>query len=267
MNVPRKHSLRIVLIQVEGLELVRIRGQEKIDLNAIAQRLNRLQKLFSYEVIGPTIRLGEYTSTHGYLDETYHRTMEARIQNSRFKWAIAITPEELEEGSFNRHSGNKGLGIITTESYQNYIPPGSTLHQYLAYLILCESFCIVGGVDLEHQEKRYCLFDRCHKKMDLIECLRQPHIHEDCREKLLTLGYDVADLEQAENILKFVKAPNRWHRLGQFIQEPFQGLILGLAIGILTNLITKLDTTLVLVITIGLFAFSFISFVIYLQDR
>jgi hypothetical protein len=238
-TVPVERPLLIGIIPVGHLEVVERGGRKDVDLEALARKLNNLQSLFEYRVISASLIMGEYTFDHGYRDETYYETMKDRIRSSEFRWAIAVTPEELEEGAFNRHSQGEGLGIVTVESYERFIPPDSSLLRYLAYLVLCESFCIVSGQHLEHREARYCLFDMCHRKSDLTECLRRPSIHNECVTRLRRLGFTNSDLEQAYRILRYVGKPEVLHILKQAVATPGGGFLVGVASGLLANLLVQ----------------------------
>lgn len=232
----------VALIPVARLEFGGMRDPDAF-LAKVAARLNLRQKLFHYQIFGPTISLGEYPDQfdHGYLSQQYYDELKRRISASSYLRAIAITPEELEQGSFNRHDHAAGVGVITINGYKNYVPPGCTMTQYLSYLILCESLCLVAGQHFEHRETWFCLFDMCHRKSDLTDCLRRPYIHKECCTRLKAVGFTDPDIAEANKLLAFVGEPNWWHILGETFRHPATGLVLGAAIALWVRIIVELS--------------------------
>jgi hypothetical protein len=174
------------------------------------------------------------------------------IGASDLKYAICVVSEELEDSSFNKHNkddwtedGTKdeatkdmGLGVITIQDYKMYSPAATKLEQYLAFLILCESFCIVSRHHIEHSERKFCLFDLCHDKKDLITSIMRAFIHDQCIEDLLSFGFNEEDIAEANKILAYVRKPNTSAILLKWLNDPRISITIGALIGILINILT-----------------------------
>lgn len=251
MTVPVRRPLNIAILPQQNLAIVTADRKEEVPIGALVRRLNSLQTLFHYQVIDPPLILGEYDERHLYNDQTYYDAIAKRIANSPIKWGIAIVSEELQEGSFNRHNEVTGCGVITVKHYKEYIPNGHSLDQYLAFLILCESFCIVCGQHLEHHMRCYCLFDMCDDKHDLIECIRKSFIHEDCEQKIFAAGFTHEDFSEAEKILSFARRANTNYKFAKFASRWYVTLELGVLIGLIASFLVAVNLLISGVIVLG----------------
>lgn len=216
-----------------GIALVDLGGCSRINYSRLVKRLNsRLGKVFRFELSTPAVTdLGTYDELHIYSDERLFGLLKERIAHTDCTFAIGVTHERLHDQSFNRHNESEGVGVVTTADANEYVPPGRSLEQYLCYLILCEAFCIVGGVHFEHDEVQYCLFDMCLVKQDLTRCLQDPCIHKGCVRNLLDGGFSAADLREANRLLKWVGSPSVFHLVPQAVQNPGSMLLLGGLVG------------------------------------
>jgi hypothetical protein len=265
MSLPMKRPIHIAIIAQANLAIVDSDGIEEVHLDKIIRNINSLQTLFSYEMVNLPLSLGDYDKLHIYSNRLYFNTMAQRIEASELEYAICIVAEELEDSSFNKHNkedwiGQRqnrdfagmpeddqskkygkelGLGVITVEDYKSYTPKGVKLDQYLAYLILCESFCIVSHQHLEHSVRKYCLFDMCHDKKDLITSLRQAYIHDECNEKLIEIGFNEKDINEAYKILAYVRKQNMGYIYLKLLNDPRISVTLGLVLGLSINILTQ----------------------------
>jgi len=222
--------------------LIDIGGRCEVNLGNLVKKLNSLQPdLFKFELFSPPLKdLGGYMGLHNYSDEQFFGALKNGIRGTDYGFGIGITHEELPESSFNRHEENEGVGVITFDDASEYIPGGRTLEQYLGYLILCEAFCIVGGQHFEHDQRRYCLFDMCFKKKDLIRCLSEPTIDNICRGRLTRAGFSRGDLEQANRVLAWVGSTSLRFAAGQAVNNAITMMLLG---SLVTYLLRALSVT------------------------
>ena len=218
------------------IALMDIGGVLGIKLDEVTKKLNSLQQdLFHFEVMTPALTdLGDYDKLHFYSDKVLFDHIKGRIRGSSFKYGIGITHETLDEGRFNRHAEKDGMGVVTIDDAKQYTPPGKSLLQYLCFLILCEAFCITGGEHFEHDERKYCLFDMCAKKHDLVACLAKPHICPHCETRLKQAGFLDRDIVLAKKVLAYVGRPSLLYISKEIINNPIAGFILG---GLIVNLL------------------------------
>ncbi len=196
-------------------------------LTELAEILNARQQVFAYTATVELTPPKELSEKHGYQKEDYFSCLADQIEHTDFDAAIGITHWDLEESQFNQHAAPRRVGVVTTSAFEAYLPPGGSLLKYLAYLILCESFCLATGQELEHDKRNYCLFDACTVRRDLVRCLRKPHIDTDCCAKLAALGFPAAEQNGVAGLLDFVGATSWWHFAAEAVREPGTGFLLG----------------------------------------
>jgi len=213
--------------------LIDLGGRSRVNLQRLVKTLNsRGGELFKFELSTPVVtELDTYDELHCYSDERLFGVLKERIAHTDYAFAIGVTHERLNKQSFNRHNESEGIGAVTVADANEYVPPGRSLEQYLCYLILCEAFCVVGGVHFEHDEVRYCLFDMCLVKEDLVPCLQNPCIHKGCVRDLLDSGFSSADLREANRLLKYVGSTSLSRVISQAVQNPGSTLLLGGLVG------------------------------------
>ncbi len=199
----------------------------EMQLARLTDRLNRLQKIFHYEPFSPGIDLPrKYDLKHIYSDKVYYSAIEKALYRTDYNYCIGITNERLQESSFNRHDHNRGTGVITIADAEGFTPWDKTINQYLAYLILCESYCLVGKKHYEHSPRRFCLFDECHDLKDLVKCLQRPHICNKCKKRLMQ-RFEQSDIEGAQPVLDYVGKPSILRILSRSFGNPLWGFFLG----------------------------------------
>jgi|GEM_PF-1845584 len=236
----------------------------------LAHELGKIknQNLFSFHVISSFVtdeELGLYDIPNGYSKSHMLSAVKKALFGTGFSFGIGFTHESLEAANFNFHDEEAGVGLVTTDTYEIYNPKGRSLYQYLAYLVLCEAFCITGRKQFEHPERRFCLFDLCVNNNDIIKCLEQPSIH--CNDQLLIAGFTQQDILSAEAALKYVKKTSLNQALRQSAKNPYSGFFLGaLLMNILAGYIASLPTPWPLVITLVL-ALGFVLSVLYYLQR
>lgn len=213
------------------IALMDLGGRLPLNLVGLAAKLNRMQNVFDFRVLDHVVshaEMGEYDLPHAYSDKHLFRLIRGRTNLAGYRYGIGVTHESLESSRFNSHDRTEfDVGAISIDSAENYIPLGRTVSQYLAYLLVCEAFCIIGKEHLEHPQSYACVFDECHRKDDLRKCLRRPDIEDECQRKLADAGFSVKDIEGAMNILRFVRRPSLVHVIRQSIENPFTGFFVG----------------------------------------
>lgn len=253
--------------QSRRIALVDIGGRLPIDLQGVATKLNRLQTgLFLFQVVTPPItNLGTYDLLHYFSDQRLFSFIKGRIEGSDFRFGIGVTHETLDKDRFNRHTEKEGVGVVTVDDAEKYKPLGKSLEKYLCFLILCEAFCVAGGEHFEHDERRFCLFDMCLKKDDLVTCLARPHICPDCEERLENAGFSAQDIERAKQVLTYVGGTSPWDVFKEivFTNPIVWFLIGGLSLGILSQYIANFPTGWVR----GIQGFLLVVFLVYMWIR
>jgi len=110
--------------------------------------LNRAQDAFEYTFLPEPVTYRDITMSlpHQYGDEQHWAVLLNAFQARAvaYNFAILVVTSELPDSSFNRHNEASGLGVITLYQHLTYLPPLVDSEQYLMYLILCETYCIVG---------------------------------------------------------------------------------------------------------------------------
>lgn len=203
-------------------------GQLPIDLSRLGVELNRIQSFFNFGVESlPITDLGPFDQRHLYSDGHLFPIIKNHSEGIS-DYAIGVTYHHLEQSSFNRHDVDLGVGIVSTANTM-FAPPGRTLEQYIAYLLLCEAFCIVGGHDFEHEDRRtFCLFDLCGDLDELKHCLAHPHIDRDCIEKLIRIGkFSEEEINDAQKILRYVERTSFPQAVTKGLAHPVSSLLLG----------------------------------------
>jgi len=224
-DASRKRPYRIALVDLGG--------RSRVNLKSLVKTLNKhVGNLFEFEVSTPAVtKLGEHDDEHCYSDARLFGFLKERIAHTDWDFAIGVTHARLHGDCFNRHNESEGVGVVTVADANEYLAPGKSIQQYLCYLILCEAFCVVGGVQFEHEEVWYCLFDWCDQKEDLILCLEEPCIRECCLRRVQDSGFSEDDLQEANRLLKYVGATNRLDIIAQAVQNPASLLLMGGLVG------------------------------------
>lgn len=259
----------IALCSTVGLQSAAFSSRKGFNLPGFAELLNSRQGVFAFTAFDQQWDLGPYDKLHIYTDEHYYERLCGIKQEQRgFDYAIAITSDDLERSVFNTHDEERGVGIITVSHYWDYIPPGGSLQRYLAFLVLCETLCLVGRYQFEHSRPAYCLFDMCRNKRDLSLCLTRPKIEPACEKELRTAGFRDEHLDAATAILTYVGTPSLPQIAISGIREPGAGFMLGVATTLGTAvLITVAVTAAEIVLAISAFLWLGGLYFIALRDR
>lgn len=250
-SVDGGRPIPISLMKIGKVDVQKIGGTEEVNLATIAKTLNDLQGVFRYKALKDPIYLGDYDDKRGYLDETIYKGMRTRLSTEPSNYGIAILQSELNASSFNRHDRNNhtekiSVGVITTKGYKAYLPVGKNLTQYLAYLILCESFCVTSRQHIEHVGVYYCLFDECIDKDQFTRCLESPKIHSNedgdvngCFERLISYGFSEQDLRGVDPVLEFVRKKKFLVFILNLSDLRIFNYYVGLAISLFTGLFAR----------------------------
>jgi hypothetical protein len=208
-------------------------GKLPIKIADLVKRLNSYGSNFRYRELNAVSPLDKYDILHGYSDRHLFDYVKERIHGTDCVCGIGLTHVSLEPQAFNRHDRITWRhGVVSYYDYRKYTPIDRDLEQYLVYLILCESFCLVGKMHFEHDEQDYCLFDMCIHKEDLKHCLHNPKIVDGtnkCRTILRDRGFRAEDLEAADRMLNFVGSL-KWKRLLSSLFTASTALLLGVLI-------------------------------------
>lgn len=226
--VPIPAKIRIALYSTLGLNAASYLSRKQFDFGRFAEMLNSLQDSFEFTAFDSQWDLRDYDELHIYKDDRYFdRLREAKAEH-KYTYAIVITANDLERSVFNTHRELEGIGIITVSHYLEYLPPAGTLRRYLAFLVLCETLCIVGRYQFEHSQQSCCLFDMCRNKRDLTQSLSRPQIESGCEAALEAAGFSEKHIDDAYAILSYVGTPS-WPQIAfSGIREPGAGFIAGI---------------------------------------
>jgi len=243
-GVPNTQPIPIALVMedtVPRLQQVRLGPfRRRLDLGRICEALNRAQGAFEYILLPEPVTYRDLTMLlpHQYGDEQHWALLVNAFQARRvvYNFGILIVTRELADSSFNRHNEASGLGIITLYQHQTYLPPLVDSEQYLMYLILCETYCIVGQRHFEHAEVRYCLFDMCNNKLDFIDCISAPLICKRCLTALAEVGFEQEQIEASQGPFEVI-AKQRWYSaLGHGLGDPRAIFFLGIYASLMGSL-------------------------------
>ena len=219
--------------------LVCFGGRIRADIGRMARNLNGVGDAFQYTYVKEKIAFpNKYTKPHCYSNEQYFAALQKanNVFDIEIDYWIGFTHDKLEEDKFNTHDHNAGYGMITTNDIEKYKPIGMASEQYLSFLCLCESFCLVGKNHYEHKEVTYDLFDECGEKADLTECLNEPYISHTSRKKLDASGFKN---DAGEAILGYVKEKSPYEVAKKVFSYRPVMLGTGIVIGQITQLLPK----------------------------
>ena len=228
-----QRPVQVAVYDFDGFQDAAIRQRDGwADLRSFLDWLNDGQELFEFRAhdVELTIHDEDRKLLHGFSAKQFYSCLAQ--QKSVFSdtgCVIGLTHTPLEKGEFNHHDTVKGVGVITIEGYQQYIPEMGTLQRYLAYLIFCEAFCLAGRQQYEHPEHRKCLFDLCSYKPELEDCLRSPGICSICKDRLTgpDSGFDWLNILSVEKFLRDLAKPAFGFSLAATLRRPSANLIAG----------------------------------------
>jgi hypothetical protein len=253
-------TVTVALCSCDKLDSVPFPSRRKFSLERFAVTLNGLQSSFRFVAVDAKWNLGIYDKTHIYSNSRYGDKLKDAMHERHCPFAIVITTEDLEDTVFNAHKEDEGWGIITTSRYVDYLPPGSSLFRYLAYLVLCETLCLVGKYQFEHARHAHCLFDMCRNKRDLTQCLSRPSVEQECQDRLRDAGFSDTHLQDVYEILTFVGMSSVPQMLTRGVTEPGASFLLGVA----ATLATAITVTICVTLAEALFAGVALFWVLWL---
>ena len=199
------------------------------------------------------MELGEYDDLHCYSYNHLFQLVSSHILGTVYSIGIGVTHERLQKDAFNYHSIPNSVGVVTIADYEEFSPPGQTREQFISFLILCESLCLACGIDLEHEEVRYCLFDWCSVKSQIKKCMEHPKIDNVCLKRLRSAELNEKDIKSAQAILNYVADVNSFQLIKEIVDDPIIGILFGgLLISLLGNLINRLSGNIPFLITLAI---------------
>lgn len=192
--------------------------------------------------------LGTQEALHGYSHEQYASgLLEISNRSSTFTNVVAVTSKPLEISEFNKHylnlDGNRATGIISIDGWRQYTPSKMELHHYLAYLLLCEAFCVSANFEFEDEIEERDLFDLCRDKSVLRECLTNVFISEHSRGLLCNQGFSETSGNRA---LAAIAKRSLKSRVREILLNPIVALVvavLGLFGGLIISVLGSDWTT------------------------
>jgi hypothetical protein len=239
------------LVSMRGLDCVPFATGRKFKLDRFVETLNELQGSFEFICEDDHWEFGTYDATHLYRNERYFERLVQTRQRRDWDAAIAITAEELQNGVFNTHRESASVGVITANRFKEYLPPGGTLYRYLAYLVMCETLCLLARRQFEHREYKLCLFDMCEKKSDLKDCLAAPTIHADCLTRLRSAGITEQQIDDVYKILGYVGTSSLGKLVTRGVSEPGSGFLLGGVVALAASVVVALSISAALIVASG----------------
>lgn len=259
----KKKKIIVNLMLIGKVETLDFWGRAKsVDVNDLAIKLNSLQDVFDFNALGTPLNIGPRDDLRGHKLDTIFDGISKRNETVKQGLAIGIISSRLEDSSWNRHDEDNGVGVITIKDYENYLPIGKNVDQYLMYLLLCESFCLETKTHLEHEQPYQCLFDLCgdDEKNEFIESLNNPHIHtnaegsgrDGCWEKLLGFGYSEDDLNNVGKALNYINRRSFLGFVASVSKSPLAGYYIGIIISLSASLVSQLFPDIAIWVVIGL---------------
>jgi hypothetical protein len=211
----------------------------KTELDKLCKKMNKKQKHRSFEFFVSNVPLVFPDGTKMEDKHNYsHAQHFSLLKQKQGKYKIGITQNAITENCFNAQdisNTNNLVGIVTTDDMEKFNVKGRSKRQYLAYLVLCVTICLLAGEDLEegHEIKPdgLCLFDPCRGRDKLTRCLKEPHICRECLAHLDNNGLlSNEQIEDAKSILKFVKHKSFKEAFMSTVSMRYMGLLFGFLI-------------------------------------
>lgn len=205
-----------------------------LGLRFFTEWLNEGQELFNFQHTEYETRVTE-DLPHGFTAKASFDCLSQQLENLvDISCGIGLTDSPLELGVFNHHDESRGVGVVTFEVYKQYVPETASLERYLAYLVLCEAFCLAGRKQFEHEEHRKCLFDFCGNKLEFTDCLVHPHICTQCKKELVASGFEAHLVESVEKLLFSLAKPWPGSAFNAVMRRPASAMLVGSLVAIVT---------------------------------
>lgn len=205
-----------------------------LGLRFFTEWLNESQSLFAFKHAESETRVTE-DLLHGFTAKASFDCLSGQLKNLvDVSCGIGLTDSPLELGVFNHHDESRGVGVVTFEVYKQYVPETASLERYLAYLVLCEAFCLAGRKQFEHAEHRECLFDLCGNKLEFTDCLVHPHICTECKKELVASGFEAELVASVEKFLFSLAKPRPGSAFNAVMRRPASAMLVGSLVAIVT---------------------------------
>ena len=262
---PTRRHVRVGLIDV-GEQL-------PFDLSRLAERLNREQAEFRFQVLGVMTAavLGPPTvKDRAYEASAVHQGLKALGRRRECDYMIGVTHVRIEAkppGS-TRFEPYFSLGDFAEAAIVSVHPsmarcrgPTMTMDQYVAYLLMCETLILTAGRDLSHTVNRRCLFDECQDRYELRHCIESGTICNECKTELEESNVPHAAVNACLQVLKWCRS-KRWRFVGRYtVSHPLTALSIGTGLGWYTSAFvpaeqvwTVLGVAAVPIVLVGLYA-------------
>lgn len=203
-----------------------------LGLRFFTEWLNESQELFDFQYTESETRVTE-DLLHGFTAEASFDCLSGQLKNLvDIYCGIGLTDSPLELGVFNHHDESRGVGVVTFEVYKQYVPETASLERYLAYLVLCEAFCLAGRKQFEHEEHRKCLFDLCGNKLEFTDCLVHPHICTECKKELVDSDFEPELIESVEKFLFSLAKPRPGSAFKAVMRRPAPAMLVGALVAV-----------------------------------
>lgn len=203
-----------------------------LGLRFFTEWLNESQELFDFQHTEFETRVTE-DLPHGFTAEASFDCLSRQLENLvDISCGIGLTDSPLEQGVFNHHDESRGVGVVTFEVYKQYVPETASLERYLAYLVLCEAFCLAGRRQFEHKEHRKCLFDFCGNKLEFTDCLDHPHICTECKKELVSSGFEPDLVESVDKFLFSLAKPRPGSAFNAVMRRPAPAMLVGALVAV-----------------------------------
>lgn len=203
-----------------------------LGLRFFTEWLNESQELFDFQHTESETRVTE-DLLHGFTARASFDCLSGQLENLvDVSCGIGLTDSPLELGVFNHHDESRGVGVVTFEVYKQYVPETASLERYLAYLVLCEAFCLAGRKQFEHAEHRKCLFDLCGNKLEFTDCLVHPHICTECKKELVDSGFEANLIASVEKFLFSLAKPRRGSAFNAVMRRPAPAMLVGALVAV-----------------------------------
>jgi|GEM_PF-4052825 len=200
------------------------------NLATLCSILNKKQKTFDF-VFHPNRLLKfpkgtPYGKKHSYEHKQYYDLLKGEAGG----YKIGITQIPLEDNCFNHQDvsdKNNLMGLVTLKDMKTFNVSGRNEYQYLSYLIVCVTVCMVMREDLElgHEKNNFCLFDPCLGKESLKDSIQSPFICGDCIDKINSKSDINGDfLRDTLSLLKYVEKDNKSDIIFKTLTMPFMSI-------------------------------------------
>lgn len=216
-----------------------------VDLGFLANKLNTLQKTFSFEVVAsiPAELFGAPDlGGQWYYFNRLFGVIENHKDFGRYDYFVGITHVRVTENEDSADDGNRDyfsmsdlnkISVITlNQNITVYTSPTKDIYQFLAFAITGELLSNVAKSYLYHNKVHYCLFDECIDRGNVAPVMEASTICSDCYHILKTKGVSETILNDMRKILDWCRrTTGKSSPFYCAVFHPFTSLIVGAAMG------------------------------------